>query len=333
MPALAADSSGRSPMLVPAGWTVGVQNQGQLAFLHIDERPGAPDSPQLAMISLPLASGATPQAVVQQVAAQFTGVQVLAQQALPGGGLFVVVAGKIGEIPAKAAIMGTSDGNNAYAAFFVAPTHRFDDLGGTGLLLASLQMNALPSAPVASAPTSPMGGMAAAPDVVSYEGQLAMLASRQKVDPKLLVGSWSHGTSAPMGDVYREVTSGSLSYDAIGHGDMMQFNDDGTYAYIYSYSQTYGGCQNTIQRQESGSYQFDGMTLTLQPKGFEANLCTCCAGRPTVKRENRPKVRRYEVALHPGGRHMVIRGTCPEYTISCVGPDGNQFQREGFVKR
>lgn len=324
-PELVADPSGRAPMLIPSGWTVSVESNEPFTLLRVDETPGADDSPTLGILAQPVASGGTPQSVSSAVASALEGARQVSQSGTSNGSVLYVLAGTVNGVAAKLALVATADINQAYAAFFVAPAARFDAVGGADLLLAALGATAVVS-------PSPGARSAGAPDVASYQGQLTLLANKQPVPPARLVGSWSQGSGAASGDVYQSVVDGSLSYDAIGHGNHFVFRADGTYAYVHVYSHTYGSCRNQLRRAESGTYRVDGTTLALTPNGFEAALCSCCSALPAAKRHPKSAPRTYELAMHAGGDHMVLRGTCPELMVSCVGPEGQRYQREGFTR-
>ena len=332
MPTLAVDPSGRSPMLVPSGWTVNVIEQGQQTFLRIDETPGRDDSPVLGMIAQTLQSGATAESMVQLVTSTVENGKVLASHQLAPGVALYLIEGVVNNIAAKMAVVGANDTSFAYATVFVAPSARFDALGGAQLLLAAMGIGDVqPGNPPIAKDYGGRGGATGANiDVGAYQVQMDMLAARQRVDANMIVGKWSQGTQVSMGNVYEETMTGSISYDAIGHGNFFEFRADGSYAYVHNYAQSYYSCRNSIKSGETGTYAFDGLTLTLKPAAYSAQLCSCCAGNPKTKQSSTTPVRQYEVALHPQGQHMVIRGSCPEYIISCVGEP--KHQREGFYR-
>ncbi len=315
-----------NPMRVPKGWTVKTMKHGNVDMLRIDETPGSPRSPMLSMVMQEVSTGATPENLLRRVSGSVNVARVLEVRTFANGGGFLLVAGTVGNIPAKMAAISTGDGTRVYAAFFVAPTARFDALGGTRVLLSSLRMNRLPPA----APRKRQPTTSSKVDVFSYKGQLRMLANRQRVAPATIVGTWSQGVGVPMGSVYTNVTNGTISYDSLGHGNMLEFRADGRYAWIHNYAQQYRSCRNTVTASETGTYRFDGMTLILTPTKVDANLCACCT-RPTKMTRTVHKPRTYEVAVAPGKNHFVLRGTCPAYMISCVG-DAPKYMREGFAR-
>ena len=324
MPRLVKDPTGKTPLKVPVGWKVDVQQSAQGMAVQVAERPGSPSSPMLGLISLPQSKGIAPRQLMTKLASAVSNRRLLRQANFPSGRA-VLVQGTVGKIPAKMAIIGLTDANRAvHVVFFVAPTRRFDQLGGVRLLMAMVQMQINPFQK--ARPARPKLDL-------SYEGQMALLRAKIRSAPSAIIGTWSNGVSVPM-SVYRDALRGGLATSSIGRGNHLEFRRNGTYVFLRTYSQSFQSCRNSrMVVVEHGRYRYDGWTLVLAPTKMEGAV-RMCGGKPTRWKKHRTPRRTYEVAIHPSGQGLVIQGDCPaSYPLGCVGSPGQRVLREGLRRK
>lgn len=178
------------------------------------------------------------------------------------------------------------------------------------------------------APARP--GVATKVNINDYNTQMQILRNPAKATASEIRGKWSNGMGVPTGSVYQSINTGQLSYGSMGHGHLMEFRADGTYAWVFRYAHRYLNCRNSVESMEVGRYRFDGTKLILQPSKTDADICSCCAGRKTKLSQDRAQ-RVFQVAFHPSKRYAVLRGTCTKTAqITCVGPANGKHLRIGL---
>ena len=165
-----------------------------------------------------------------------------------------------------------------------------------------------------------------------YNTQMWILNNPANLPAQTLHANWTNGMSVPTGSVYKYVTSGQLSYGSMGHGHMLEFTPDGTYAWAFRYAHNYMGCRNSVESMEVGRYTFNGRQLSMQPTNTDADICSCCAGRKTkMSKDLMPRT--FQVAFHASGRYAVLRGTCTKAaSIRCVGPANAKHLRIALTR-
>ncbi len=309
-PTIAMVRDPETNLLLPQGWRRAVQKTRgthTLVYHEGEERAG------LSLVGLTLTrpqGPGTAQSLIKSMASRLDGAQVLRKLPGPRDILFIEMEGTRQGTPRKLGVLLRKTPERHAVAFFEAPTSRYASLGGPSLLFAF----ASGSAPTFVAPEAPAPPKE--PQIADRDTQRALLATRAPVPKRALLGTWSQGMEIPRGDLTRQnLGPGTLA--TLGQGHLLTFQADGTYTWLHRYQHSYRSCSNEVESAERGSYTIAAGRVTLRPETFNATLCPCCASNPRpITRA--PKERTLTLGLHPKGRHLAMRGSCPSHMIQCV---------------
>lgn len=107
-----------------------------------------------------------------------------------------------------------------------------------------------------------------------------------------LAGRWTNGHISSI--QYRNSTTG-VSAPTNGNSFAYEFRGDGTYTFTGLMQSVMYNCTTTMFAQESGTYQFDGSTLSLNPEKNPYTYKNSCAPSSNKEGPGKLTARKYRV--------------------------------------
>ncbi|MEZ4983836.1 MAG: hypothetical protein R2795_02165 [Saprospiraceae bacterium] len=228
--------------------------------------------------------------------------------------------------------MASEDGQYLYVAIFAAPANQYTTLGGASFLYQALQQpnpyqDEIDTPTVGSNRATPSGTPLNMQDI---NMQNTLLQSSAAITTEALQGEWTQVMSMTTGDDYLLNGSQVLTGER-GYGHVLTLRSNGTYQLSYLYSSFSGGCAYKSQVVETGKYNLQRNTLTLQRGRYDAEYNVC--GQLTNDQQQQMGNKQFTVGMDAAGQHLVLRGSPFEYTISQdYDSNGQLLFQEGFYK-
>ena len=286
-PPLQPFQQGSVSINLPVSWQIQIDESR--GMIYIREDPNNQNSAEIFLISGPNQNNVSPKSMIEQAMQNikdqgFANMTLQDSQELPGG-LMAVISGDKQGVAYKAAFVSFVNQNMISLAGFSTTANHFDELGGAALIFVTVGGQD----PANYGSTNPIANQTANNSIdpecnnpnmdIIYNTDYCKfnraMASRQKVDPSYLIGSWSEAVGLPMQDSYKNTQTGEISYDSMGHGISIIFHNNGSYELLRVSGSTSAGCVNTIKSYEKGNYSFDGLNLQLANGQAEVSSSFC----------------------------------------------------------
>lgn len=297
-PRLEAYQQGSINIRVPVSWAVQIdENQGAI---YLREDPNDSLSPEIFFITIVNTNNNNPQTLIKQAIQNMsnlgmTNIQVIDSQEINNvNGLMTVISGTRNNQAVKSAFISFANGDAIALAGFNARTDRFDDLGGTDLIYVTVggqdpaqygasNIQNLGNSQLAIDPlcSNPNDEIYYDLDYCIYERLTKSENQQEAVDIAYLFGSWEYfdsSSDAILGESaipYQNTLTGELIYDSNGTALSINLYNNGIYEILYLYDITSSGCNSKVEAFEQGSYQFNGLTLSLSNGTFRNTISAC----------------------------------------------------------